>query len=96
VLSLADYLIERDGRRVGAVASPHERKRDARDSGHENIWWVGAIDWVCATSTVRTRARHTYSAYLVRGETARRSSTHQEGVRPELHARVSSVMDPAE
>jgi len=64
----------------------------------ENIWWVGAIDWGLRDfHGFDTPRGTTYSAYLVRGETGTALiDTTKKAYVPELLARVSSVMDPAE
>lgn len=64
----------------------------------EHIWWVGALDWGLRDfHGFETPHGATYNAYLVRGETGTALvDTTKAPFVPELLARISSVMDPAE
>ncbi|MDI6713111.1 MAG: FprA family A-type flavoprotein [Anaerosomatales bacterium] len=64
----------------------------------EGIWWVGAIDWNLRDfHGYETPSGSTYNAYLVRGESKTALiDTVKAPFVPELLARVSDVMDPAD
>ena len=61
----------------------------------ENIYWVGAVDWVMRDSHgYTTEEGSTYNAYLIIDEKVVLIDTVKEAFKEEMIARISSVIDP--